>query len=377
MKLLTAGLTGLLVSGAVFGVASTSLQPGRWIPSLRATFTDNAYVRGDVTPISPKISGYITEVPIRDNQAVTAGDVLFRIDDSDYRARVDQASAGVATRRAMLANLGSQIELQRAAIEQAAAALRGAQADANLAAREFARFDELTKKGWVSRAKNDHAEADHLRAGAKVAEAEANLAAARRQLDVLESQRPQLRADIDAAEAALRLSQIELENTVVRSPSDGWVGERQARVGQYVRPGTQLIAIVQQDFWIVANFKETQTPEMQIGDGVAISIDGVPGAEFKGHIDSLSPASGAQFALLPPDNATGNFTRIVQRIPVKIAFDPGQPGLDRLRAGMSAVVALSSNGRGANDMDTNPPLASATGADIRGIQGATVSLDGR
>ena len=159
-------------------------------------------------------------------------------------------------------------------------------------------------------------------------------------MSVLETQRPQLEADIDAAVAALKLAEIDLENTLVRSPSDGWVGERQARVGQYVRPGTLLIAVIPQDFWVVANFKETQIPAMQSGDGVAISIDGIPGIDFMGHVESLSPASGAQFALLPPDNATGNFTRIVQRIPVKITFDPNQPGLDRLRPGMSAVVSL-------------------------------------
>ncbi|MET0531844.1 MAG: HlyD family secretion protein, partial [Microvirga sp.] len=168
------------------------------------------------------------------------------------------------------------------------------------------------------------------------------VAAARRQMDVLESQRPQLHADIDAAAAALRLAEIELENTAIRSPSDGWVGERQARVGQYVRPGTLLLAIVPEDVWVVANFKETQIPDLHIGDSVSVAIDGIPGAGFRGRLESFSPASGAQFALLPPDNATGNFTRIVQRIPVKITLDPGQAGLENLRPGMSAVVALSS-----------------------------------
>ncbi|PSH64793.1 hypothetical protein CU102_21380 [Phyllobacterium brassicacearum] len=340
MKLLTAGISGLLVAGTVFAAASTSMAPGRWVTSLRSTSTDNAYVRGDVTPMSPKIAGYITEVHISDNQPVKAGDILFRIDDSDYRAQVDQAAAGVATRRAMLGNLASRIDLQQAVIEQAVATLRGADADANRAARDFARVHELTGGGWVSQSRSDEAEATNLQAQAKIAEATANVSAARQQMSVLETQRPQLEADIDAAVATLKLAEIDLENTLVRSPSDGWVGERQARVGQYVRPGTLLIAVVPQDFWVVANFKETQIPAMQSGDGVAISIDGIPGIDFMGHVESLSPASGAQFALLPPDNATGNFTRIVQRIPVKITFDPNQPGLDRLRPGMSAVVSL-------------------------------------
>jgi membrane fusion protein (multidrug efflux system) len=359
LNLSTTGLIGVLVAGTVFIAAATAMAPGRWIPSWRSTSTNNAYVQGDLTPISPKISGYITEVAIRDNQAVKAGDVLFQIDDSDYRARVNQAAAGVATRRAMLGNLASRVEQQRAIIEQAVAGLRGAEADANRAALDFARFRELTARGFVSQARLDQAEADRLRGRASVNEAEANVAAARGQLDVLESQRPQLQADIDAAIAALRLAEIELEHTIVSSPSDGRVGERKARVGQYVRPGTLLVAIVPHDFWVVANFKETQIPAMQIGDTVAISVDAIPGIALRGRVESLSPASGAEFALLPPDNATGNFTRIVQRIPVKITFDPGQPGLDRLRLGMSAVVAVSSAGSRATPSGAAAVAASA------------------
>ncbi len=359
MNLYTTGLIGVLVAGTVFVAAAAAMAPEGWITTSRSTSTNNAYVQGDLTPISPKISGYITEVAIRDNQAVKAGNVLFRIDDSDYRARVNQAAAGVATRRALLGNLASRVEQQRAIIEQAVAGLRGAEADANRAALDFARFRELTARGFVSQARLDQAEADHLRARARVTEAEANVAAARRQLDVLESQRPQLQADIDAAIAALRLVEIELEHTIVRSPSDGRVGERQARVGQYVRPGTLLVAIVPHDFWVVANFKETQIPALQTGDAVAISVDAIPEMAFRGRVESLSPASGAEFALLPPDNATGNFTRIVQRIPVKITFDPGQPGLDRLRQGMSAVVAVSSAGRPATRSSVAAAAASA------------------
>ncbi|WP_331375790.1 HlyD family secretion protein [Sinorhizobium chiapasense] len=337
MKLLSAGLGSVLVAGFVFAAASTAISPGSLLARLNSASTDNAYVRGDVTPISPKISGYITEVAIRDNQAVETGDVLFRIDDSDYRARFDQASANVATRRALLETLGRQIEFQKAVVEEAGAALKAAEADAKRATREFERIHALNGHGWVSGASRDESEADHLRTVAKIAEAQASVRAALRQTDVLESQRPQLEADIAAANAALRLAEIELASTVIRSPSDGWVGERQARVGQYVRPGTLLVPVVWRDFWIVAN-------------AVTVVVDGVPGAEFRGRIESLSPATGAQFALLPPDNATGNFTRIAQRVPVKIALDEGQTGLDGLRPGMSAVVVTSS--------DSDSPAAS-------------------
>lgn len=357
MKLFSAGLSGLAVAATVFLAASTATTPGRWIAPLRSTSTGNAYVQGDVTPISPKVSGYITAVAIRDHQAVKAGDLLFRIDDSDYRARVDQAAAGVATRRAMLGNLASRLEQQRAVIEQALAALRGAEAEAHRAALDLARFRELTARNFVSQARLDQAEAEYLRNRAGVAQAQANVAAARAQISVLESQRPQLRADIDAAVAALRLAQIELENTAVRAPADGRIGEREARVGQYVRPGTLLVAIVPHEFWVIANFKETQIAAMQVGDAVKVSVDGISRSAFSGRVESLSPASGAQFALLPPDNATGNFTRIVQRIPVKITFDPGQPELDQLRAGMSAQVALAGRSAarsGASDQYLSP-----------------------
>ncbi|MER9491613.1 HlyD family secretion protein [Mesorhizobium sp. M0320] len=342
MKLLSAGLTSLVVTGAVFALASTSIAPGRWIMALSSTSTDNAYVRGDITPVSPKISGYIAAVSVRDNQAVKAGEVLFRIDDADYRAKVDQATAGLATRRALLANLTSRIDLQAAVIAQAIASLQGAEAEANRAARNFARTRELNKGGWTSLSIRDQAEADDLRARSKIAEAQANLAAARQQMSVVQTQRPQLEADIAAATADLTLAEIELGSTLVRSPADGWVGERQARVGQYVRAGTLLIPVVPRTVWVVANFKETQIAALRIGDIVEILVDGVPNRSFTGRVESLSPASGAQFALLPPDNATGNFTHIVQRIPVKISFDAGQPDMDLLRPGMSAMVTLRS-----------------------------------
>lgn len=343
MKLYTAGFSGLAIAATVFAAASTSMAPGRWAAPFRSTSTGDAYVRSDVTSISPKITGYISEVAVRDNQPVKAGDILFRIDDSDYLARVDQAASAVAGNRAALTNLDSRLSLQEALVDQALAALRGVEADAELAGLDYNRIRGLAGDGWASHARNDQAKADYLRTVAKAAEAKANVAAARLQSDVLESQRPQLQADIDAAIATLKLAQIELDNTVVRAPTSGWVGERKAQLGQYVRPGTLLIAVVPNDFWIVANFKETQIPAVREGGTVSITVDGVQDGAFNGRIDSLSPASGAQFALLPPDNATGNFTRIVQRVPVKITFDRGQSGLDHLRPGMSATVTLASS----------------------------------
>lgn len=341
MKLLAAGLSGASIAVVVFLAAATATVPDSWMLPLRETSTDNAYVQGDVTPIAPKVSGYIVEVAVRDHQLVKAGDVLVRIEDSDYRARENQAVAGVATRRALLANLGNRIDQQAAVIDQATAALRGVEAEAHRSGLDLGRFRELAAREFISQARLDQAESEHLRNRANVAQAQANVAAAQRQLGVLHSERPQLLAEIDGAVAGLKLAEIEHENTIVRSPADGQVGERQARVGQYVRPGTLLVAIVPQEYWVVANFKETQVAAMRNGDGVKIHVDAIGDSAFTGRIDSLSPATGAQFALLPPDNATGNFTRIVQRIPVKITFDPGQQGYDRLRPGMSAAVALN------------------------------------
>jgi membrane fusion protein (multidrug efflux system) len=344
MKLLSAAVGGVLVAGAVFAIASTTFQPEGSVPVRGSTSTDNAYVHADITPLSPRISGYIVEVGIRDHQAVRRGDVLFRIEGSDYVARRDQALAAVATRKAMLGTLAGQIARQHAVIQQADASLEAARAEAHRAELDLTRIRNLKQRGAESQESEEHAEADHLQGRARVAEAKANLEAAQRQLDVLESQRPQLQADIDTAGAALRLAEIDLQDTVVRAPSNGWVGERHARVGQYVRPGTLLVAVVGEEAWIVANFKETQIPRMQIGEPVSISVDGVPHRKFRGHIESLSPASGARFALLPPDNATGNFTRVVQRIPVKIVFNPGQQNLRDLRPGMSAEVTTTPDG---------------------------------
>jgi membrane fusion protein (multidrug efflux system) len=340
MKLFTASLGSLLVAGSVYGATTLSVAPGNWLGNWQATSTDNAYVRGDVTPISPKITGFVVDVPIKDNQKVAAGQILFRIEDNDYRARVEQAQAALAGKRAAIVNLESRLKLQEAAIEQAQAALDGAHADADRARKDFTRSVGLLKSGTATQANVDLTQSANLGAISRVSQAKANLVAAHVQTDVLESQRPQLLADIEGAAAALRLAEIDLESTTIRAPVDGHVGERQARVGQFVKPGAPLIAFVENTRWVIANFKETQLAGMQTGDPAMIEIDGVPDVTYKGHVESVSPASGAQFALLPPDNATGNFTRIVQRVPVRITLDENQAGLDRPLPGMSARVAI-------------------------------------
>lgn len=342
MKLRTTALIGILAAGAATAAVGTVVLPGGVLQGWDRHYTDNAYVRGDVTQISPKVSGYVTHVAVSDNQAVRAGDVLFRIDDRDYQARLAQANAALAARQAAVGNLDAQIALQRAAIRQAEASLRQASTEAEHAGRDASRARELVQDQLIARSSLDQSVSAEQVGLARVGEMEANLAAAHQRSAVLESQRPQLQADIDAARAVVALAALDVESTVVRAPADGRVSERIARVGQYVRAGTQLIALVPFDPWVVANFKETQLEGMQPGAPVEVVIDAVPGTTFKGRIDSLAPASGAQFAVLPPDNATGNFTRIVQRIPVRISLLDGQSRLDDLRPGMSATVRVGS-----------------------------------
>lgn len=357
MKISTAAIYGVLIASAASAGAAYGLSG-----FADKTSTDNAYVRGDVTPISAKISGYVIEVGVRDNQSVRAHDLLFRIDDVDFQAKVAQARAALESRKAAVANLDSRLALQHATIKQAQASVAGAAAEANRSARDLTRTQELNRGGWASQARSEQVLSSSQQASAKVAEVEANLAAANRQIEVIESQRPQLLADIQAAEASLRLAEFDLEGTVVRAPSDGWVGERQAHIGQYVRPGSLLIALVSRDVWVVANFKETQLSLMDVGSEVSVTADGAPGMKFRGSVESMSPASGAQFALLPPDNATGNFTRIVQRIPVRIVLAPSQSGLNHLRPGMSVVVETT--GRSAATSSSREPASVAQTSEL-------------
>ncbi|HEY5802078.1 MAG TPA: HlyD family secretion protein [Lysobacter sp.] len=339
MKLRTATLIGVLIAGTATAVTATIVLPGGVVQGLDSHYTDNAYVRGDITQISPKISGYVTEVAVRDNQAVHAGDVLFRIDDRDFQARLAQANAALAARKAAVGNLDAQLGLQSSLIRQAEAGVQQAQAESERARRDATRARQLVGQQLISTSQLDQTVSTEQVTLARVAEAQGNLAATRQRIAVLESQRPQLLADIGAAEATVSLAALDVESTVVRAPVQGRVSERIARVGQYVKSGTQLIALVPNELWVVANFKETQLDGMRAGDAVDVVIDAVPGNRFQGRLESLAPASGAQFALLPPDNATGNFTRIVQRIPVRIAL-PDQPGLVSLRPGMSATVRV-------------------------------------
>lgn len=315
-----------------------------WARSSGQISTDNAYVRGDVTSIAPKVAGYVTGVEIEDNQAVKAGDVLFRIDDRDYRARLAQGVADVEAAQARLTYVDAEARLQHALIRQAEAQLRSAEAELNLATRASDRRHELLRTSAVSQAEVDESDAARSRAEAGVSAASATVDAERQRIAILATQREAAVAAVAHALASRDLAQLDLDHTVVHAPVDGVIGNRQVRVGRLVAPGAALLDIVPvDDLWLVANFKETQLEHIRPGQRVHITVDGYPNERFDGVVDSFAPGSGSAFSLLPADNATGNFVRVVQRVPVKIRF-AGNPSPDRLVPGLSARVEVDLRG---------------------------------
>lgn len=304
------------------------------------TFTDNAYVRGEVTSLAPKVAGYVAAVAVEDNETVRAGDILFRIDDRDYRARLAQAVANVEAARARLSNVDAEVQFQHALIRQAQAQRRSSLASMDVAIKSSDRRRALIRRGFVSRAQLDESEAARSSAEAGVLAASATLEAQQQRIAILATLREAAMAAVAQARAARDLAQIDLDNTVVRAPIGGVVGNRQVRVGRLVAPGTSLLDIVPVDnVWVVANFKETQLEHIGPGQRVRITIDGYADRKLEGVVDSFAPGSGSAFSLLPSDNATGNFIRVVQRVPVKIRF-VGNPLPGRLVPGLSARVEV-------------------------------------
>ena len=328
---------GLLLFLCAVGVVAAGWA---WARSSGETSTDNAYIRGDATSLAPKVSGYVTAVEVADNQTVRAGDVLFRIDDRDYRARLAQAVANVGAAQARLTNVDAETRLQHALIRQAQAQRRSNVAARNLAIKVSDRRRELGRSRFVSQTEVDESDAARSSAEAGVSAASATLEAQRKRIAVLATQREAAVAAVAQARALRDLAKIDLDSTVVRAPVSGVIGNRQVRIGRFVVPGTPLLDIVPiNDLWLVANFKETQLEHIRSGQRVRITVDGYPNETFEGVVDSFAPGSGSAFSLLPPDNATGNFVRVVQRVPVKIRF-AGNPLPGRLVPGLSARVEI-------------------------------------
>ncbi|TCL68267.1 HlyD family secretion protein [Rhizobium sp. BK251] len=331
-------LVMVLLAGAAYGVqfGHHYWTVGRFIES-----TDNAYVKADYTTVAPKVAGYVKEVLVNDNDAVTAGQLLARIDDSDFQVALNQARADVKASEAAITNIDAQIELQRSVITQAQASVNASNASLVFAKSESKRSTRLISAGAGTQSRAEQSRSQMDQATAAVQRDQAALIAAHDRVPVLNSQRDQAVAQRERAAAAVQQAELNLSYTNILAAVDGTVGARSIRLGQYVTAGTQLMAVVPlHSVYVVANFKETQLTYVRPGQPVDIKVDSFPDMEVKGHVDSVSPASGLEFSLLPPDNATGNFTKIVQRIPVKIIIDD-EARAAQLRSGMSVEPEIN------------------------------------
>ena len=325
----------------VLGIAGIGAVLYAWqLPpfSSEVQTTDNAYVRGYVTLISPQLAGYITEVPVKDYETVKAGQVLARLDDRIYRQKVEQAKATLASQTAALSNSEQQENAAKARIGASEAALAGARAAERRGQENWNRVEELSDKGIATQSDREQSRTTLDQAEAAVSQAEANLEVTRQDLQTIIVGRDSLRAAVAGAEASVELAKIDLSNTVVSAPRDGVVGEVGVKLGQYVAAGTQLMAVVPHDTWVIANFKETQLAYIKPGQKVEVSVDALKHAKLSGHVERFSPAAGSEFSVIRPDNATGNFTKVAQRIPVRIAIDEGQDLAKYLAPGLSVVV---------------------------------------
>jgi membrane fusion protein (multidrug efflux system) len=330
-----------------------------WISSSALQRTDDAYLKADTTPLAAKVPGYVSRVLVQDFQRVHGGDLLVEIVDDDYRAQLDQAQANVAVAEAAITNIEQQERLQETLIKQAEAEIDSSEADVTRYHLETVRQQDLLKDKYAGTPQLvEQAVDNEKRALSALSLNRAKLDQQRQQLNVLESQKAQTIAALQGQKAARDLAKINLGYTRIVAPVDGMVSERLVRPGQYLSVGTQVISLVPlPNVWVVANFKETQMTNIRTGQKARVTVDAFPGKVLHGYVDSWSPASGAEFALLPPDNATGNFTKVVQRIPVKIVLDPDPSLTDLLRPGMSVIATIDTS---SNPLD--PHVGAKVGA---------------
>jgi membrane fusion protein (multidrug efflux system) len=328
-----------LLALAILGFVTLRWNAWQSAPGWQST--DDAYLQSDVTPIAARVAGNVRAVPVDDFQTVKAGQVVVEIVDDDYRARTAKAEAALAAAAAQIETLKAQHGLQEANIEAAKAVVEATSANLAQNGRDRARQNKLLVTGSSTTAASEQLDTAHAQLSAQLAQNRAQAGAAASQLTVLAAQQGQAEADLKARQADLDLAKIDLGYTRITAPEDGVLGQRQILPGQYVGPGGQVNTLTPLPrLWVVANYKETQLTHMALGDKAEINVDTFPGHTLHGHIIGFAPASGAQFALLPPDNATGNFTKVVQRIAVKIAIDDADGLTDRLRPGMSVIVQV-------------------------------------
>jgi membrane fusion protein (multidrug efflux system) len=340
----------LLAVLAAFGfIALATLRWDAWVGSAVIQSTNDAYIKADMTRLSSRIAGEVLTVAVSDFQRVKIGDLLVQIDPADYEAQVAQAEAGVAGAQAAFDNLANQVELQYATIAQAEAQQVSAAAQEVETREEQERQQSLTQTEAGTRQKLEQAVAAYARAQADVRASRALIAAQRHQIEVLSGTRKQRAADIAAAKATLTAAKLKLGYTKITAPFDGVVGEREVQPNDYVNIGSNLINVMPlPNVYVIANYKETQLTRVRPGQSVDVSVDSFPNERLHGRVERISPGSGSQFALLPPDNATGNFTKVVQRVPVRIVLDKGQPLLERLLPGMSVVTQIHTDEAGAD-----------------------------
>ncbi|WP_454655999.1 HlyD family secretion protein [Bosea beijingensis] len=305
--------------------------------------TENAYVRGQVTLIAPQLAGYVAEVPVQDFAAVKRGDLLLRIDDRVFTQKLEQARAGLAAQRAALANSDQSRAAAEARLRAAEANVASAEAALRTAEANWGRIEPLRERGVVSQTSTDQSQQALDQARAAITATNAAVDVARQDIQTAIVNRQSLVAAVEGAEAAVHLAEIDLSNTRITAPQDGRLGEVSARLGQYVSAGTQLMALVPDQVWVIANFKETQLAGMRTGQPVSFTVDALRHAVLTGKIERFSPAAGSEFSVIRPDNATGNFIKIAQRVPVRITVDPGQPLAERLAPGMSVVVSVDTS----------------------------------
>jgi membrane fusion protein (multidrug efflux system) len=337
--LFIAGGVAVLIGACIYG-------HGWWTSGRFMISTDDAYLQADSVSISPQIAGYIVAAPVQDNQAVAPGQLLARIDDRDYRTALAAAQANADSAAAGAEMLVQQMAQQTYAIAEAQAAVASDQATLSFARQNYGRYASLAQNGAATAQEAQQSGTSAKNSQANLQRDLAALGVARTQMAVLSAELVKAQAGVGLAQANLAQARLNLGYTIITSPIEGVVGERSLRVGQYVEAATPLMAVVPlQAVYITANYKETQLTDVRPGQKVAISVDTFPGAVVHGVVNSIAPASGEEFALLPPDNATGNFTKIVQRVPVKISIDPHDPLIGQLRPGMSAEPAI----------DTKPP----------------------
>lgn len=345
---------GLLVLGAAVLMGGGGAF---WLQAAKGSATtDNAYVKTDVTIVAPRVRGHVAQVLVEENQPVKAGQLLVRLDSEEYAARLAgargdlaMAEARLLAAQAALARHGADEALAMAAVREAQTGITAADAEATRARADWSRYETLLRTGYAPRRDADRVQAEAVAAGAQAEKTRASLAVSRSQAEAVRGRRAELvaavaeaRARRDAAVAALELARQDQAHVEIRAPIDGVVGDRQANVGDYVQPGSRLLVVSPTDrLYVTANFKETQTARMLSGQPARVKVDALPGVTLKAHVESFAPGTGSEFALLPFEPGVGNFTKIVQRVPVRLRFDPGQPEVAKLRPGLSAKVTVA------------------------------------